>query len=118
MPRKSKLDMNMDKREELRSKILEILNIKERNNNFSLFEIDGDQEKQNEILKLEEYCLKYFSVKGWTHFRNKEKGKNVNRLYLTFIRNIFDFCNIKYINKQTSMTINNHVIYYMKYTII
>lgn len=118
MGRKSKMDINGDKKDELKKRILEILKINEDNKYFSLFEIDCDQELQNKIYELEDFCLKYFAVKGWTHFRNKEKGKINNRMYLTFIRNIFDFCEIKYINKQTSMVINNHVIYYMKYTII
>ena len=48
-----------------------------------------------------------------------KKKENINdRSYLTLIKNIFDFCDIKYINKQTSFMENGKVRYVMKYTLL
>ena len=118
MPRKTKLETNIEKYDELRDVILKILKINNNNRSFSLFEIDNDTEIQKNILELEKECEKYFAVKSWTYFRNKNRGKIDARSYLTFLRNLFHFLNIQYYNKQTSMMVNGHVVYYMKYTII
>ena len=118
MVKKSKLENNYEKRDELKIMILKLLKINDNNRSFSLFEIDSDEDLQKQIFELENFCEKYFSVKSWSHFRNKQNGRLNNRTYLTFIRNIFNFCNIEYYNKQTSMLINNNVVYYVKYTIL
>lgn len=118
MTRKTKLEINFDKKDELRGNILKILNIDNNNRSFNLFDLDNDIEIQKKIFELEKECEKYFAVKNWTYFRNKNRGKIDVRSYLTLLRNILNFCNIQFINKQTSMMINGHVVYYMKYTIL
>lgn len=118
MPKVTKLEKNYEMRQILKDKILDILKINQENRNFTLYDLDDNDDQLKRIYELEEMCEKYFAVKSWTHFRNKDKNKLSKRSYLTLIRNIFDFCEIKYYNKQTSMMINNRVIYYMKYTVL
>lgn len=118
MPKVTKLEKNYEMRQILKDKILDILKINAENRSFTLYEIDNNEDQLKRIYELEEICEKYFAVKSWTHFRNKDKKKLTKRAYLTLIKNIFDFCEIKYYNKQTSMVINNSIIYYMKYTVL
>ena len=118
MPRKSKIEINGDKRDEMKMKLLEILEITEDKSYFTLNEIDSNEEMKKRILELEKDCQKYFTTGSWTYFINKKKGKINDRSYLTFLRNIMNECNIGYINKQTSTIKDGKVIYMTKYMII
>ena len=118
MPKKSKLEINGDKRDEMKKRLLNILEITNDKNYFILTEIDSNEEMKKRILELESDCQKYFTTGSWTYFINKKKGKINDRSYLTFVRNIMNECNIMYINKQTSTIKDGKVIYMMKYLII
>ena len=118
MPKKSKLELNFAKRDEIKNKLLELLGINDNNKIFYLYKLDADKELQGKILELQSDCEKYFATGGWTFFRNKKHEKLNDRSYLTFIRNVLNFCDVKYINKQTSMIDNGQVKYIMKYIII
>jgi len=118
MPRKSKLEINFNKKDEIKNKLLSLLAITDDNKVFYLYIIDDNEELRNKILELDKECSEYFPVGAWTYFRNKKNEKITDRPYLTLIRNIFNLCDVKYINKQTSTIIDGKTVYYMKYTII
>jgi hypothetical protein len=118
MPRKSKLELNFNKKDEIKTKILTILDLNDANKVFFLHNLDANKDLQNKVIELGTECEKYFSIGSWTYFRNKKKDILNDRSYLTLIKNIFDFCDIKYINKQTSFMDNGTVKYVMKYTLL
>jgi hypothetical protein len=118
MPRKSKLELNINKKDEIKNQILLLLNLNDDNKFFFLHKLDENKELQNKITELGAACEKYFATGSWTYFRNKKKESINDRSYLTLIKNIFDFCDIKYINKQTSFMENGKVRYVMKYTLL
>jgi len=118
MPNKSKLQQNNKLIPIIKNKILDILNITNNKNYFYLPDIDENIDIQNKIIELGDECSQYFSISNWTYFRNKKNNKLNSRSYLTLLKNILKFCNIKYINKQTSKIENNKIVYLMKYYII
>jgi hypothetical protein len=98
-------------------KLIQILGITKDKNNFSLFDMDKDQNKINNILFLEKDVEKYFATSRMSYFNNKKNNKDTNRPYLNLIRNILKALDITYYNKVTTITIDsikhNTIKYYI-----
>jgi len=98
-------------------KLINILGITEEKNNFSLYEMDLDQEKINNIIGLEEEVKQYFATSRMSYFNNKKENNESNRPYLNLTRNILNAMKVKYYNKVTTITINgikhNTIKYYI-----
>jgi len=107
MPKNSRDNLYKNEQEQIKNKVLEILEITQDKNFFTLYELDNNMEKQNAILALESECEKYFACGQWTYFRNKMKDNNKDRPYLLLSRNILSACNVDFYNKNTTLTIDN-----------
>ena len=62
MPRKSKLELNINKKDEIKNQILVLLNLNDDNNFFFLHKLDENKELQNKITELGTECEKYFAT--------------------------------------------------------
>ena len=96
MPKNSKDNLYKNEQIEIKNKLLQILNITQEKKSITLYEIDNDTNKQNEILSLENDCEKYFVSSTWTYFRNK-RDKIINeRPYLLLLKNILSSTKIDF----------------------
>jgi len=119
MPKNSKENLYKNEQLNVKNKILEILNINQDNNYFTLYDLDNNTEKQNAILALEGDCEKYFGISNWSYFRYKRENKqNIERPYLLLIRGILSNCNIEFEREQISLKINKTNIITSKYKLV
>jgi len=81
MPKK--VEQFANERIQVLNQMLQILGINEQNNMFSLHKLDGDINKQNEIIGLEDDIKKYFLCGEWTCFKKKDSCK---RRWLSMIK--------------------------------
>ena len=81
MPKK--VEQFVNERTQVLNQMLQILGINEQNNMFSLHKLDGDVDKQNEIIGLEDDIKKYFLCGEWTCFKKKDSCK---RRWLSMIK--------------------------------
>ena len=77
------IDKYDNERKKVIDKLLNILEIDDNNDKFSLHELDSNENKQNKILELESDIKKYFICSNWTCFKMKNK---INRRWLSFIK--------------------------------
>ena len=80
-------------RAELLKRILEILEITDKNKMLSLKELDENKEKQDLILSLEADVKKYFYYSRWCYFIHK--NKNLKRDYLSLLKSLLKNLNVK-----------------------
>jgi len=80
MPKK--VDKFINERNEIFSKLLNILNVTDKSNTFYLHELDGSEEKQKQIMDLVPDIKKYFICSTWTCFCKDD----VKRNYLSIIK--------------------------------
>jgi hypothetical protein len=69
---------------EIVARLNSILGLNEKNNKFILEELKGDEEKQKQIIGLEEDVKKYFACRGWAYF-----NKDVDTKWLSLMRSIY-----------------------------
>lgn len=86
-----------EQRNKILNRLLEILEIDEKNNVLVLKKLDKDIEKQNKIMELEGDIKKYFICSKWSIFNNKDR--KLKRAYLSLIKMIFKDLNIKMTSK-------------------
>jgi hypothetical protein len=116
--RKARLDKD---REEMKDKILKILDIDIKNkdkNSLILYELDKNIQLQEIILSLENECKEKFRCSNWTFFVYKREGKTSDRLYLILLKNILSECNIEYVNTQLYIYDNDQKHKTIKYVFI
>ena len=82
-----------NERKELVNKILNILEINDKNKMFSLKDVDENNDKQQKIMELEPDIKKYFLCSRWTYFSNK--NRECKRNYLSLIKAIMKDMNVK-----------------------
>jgi hypothetical protein len=82
-----------NERKELLQKLLNILEINDKNKMFSLKELDENNDKKTKILELEQDIKKYFLCARWTYFSNK--NRECKRNYLSLIKAIMKDMNVK-----------------------
>ena len=87
------IDKFTNERNDILQKILNILEITEKNKMFSLKELDENNDKQNNIIALEDNIKKYFLCSRWTYFSNK--NRKFKRNYLSLIKAIMKDMNVK-----------------------
>jgi predicted RNA-binding protein with RPS1 domain len=85
-----------NERKEILQKILNILEITDKNNILSLKELDENNKKQKNIIDLEPDIKKYFLCSRWTYFSNK--NRQFKRNYLSLIKAIMKDMNIKMVS--------------------
>lgn len=78
-------------RKDILDKILNILSISKTGDIFYIDDLDGDVEKQNQILELEDDIKKCFSASGWKCLA--EEG--VLKKYVSIVKYILKHMNIK-----------------------
>jgi len=81
---KLKSELYKKEQQEIMNKIIEILNLDE-NNSITLYELDNNKKKHDEILKLTPDIRKYFTFTCIKGVQNPEK---VKRPWLSIIRHI------------------------------
>lgn len=119
MPRNSKVSLFKVEQLQVKDKLLDILNINQDKNYFTLYELDNNIEKQNQIIALENDCEKYYSCSEWTYFRYKRENKINERPSLVLAKNILASHDIELVNTKVSVTTNdNKKIVTSKYVII
>lgn len=119
MPKNSKDNLYKNEQLNVKTKLLDILNINQDKNYFTLYDLDNNTEKQNAILALEADCEKYFGTSNWSYFRYKRENKpNVERPYLLLIRGILSNSNINFEREQMSIKVNKTNIITSKYKIV
>jgi len=120
MPKNSKDNLYKNEQLNVKNKILDILNINQDKNFFTLYDLDNNTEKQNAILALEADCEKYFAVSRWTYFASKkDTSKPIERPALVLAKNILNSLNVELVNTKMSITTNdNKKIITSKYVII
>jgi hypothetical protein len=112
MPKK--IDKFTDERNEVFSKLLNILNITGNSNQFYLHELDTNENKQKEIIDLGSDIKKYFICSTWTCFCKD----NVKRNYLSIIKYMMKDMDYNMIStrttiKDTSGNVHNATLYYV-----
>ena len=75
-----------EERQNILTKLLDILEINDKNKIFSLHDLDINIDKQNAILNLEKDIKKYFVCSKWSYFNQKTKG--FKRNYLSLIKSV------------------------------
>lgn len=118
MPKNNKESMYVNERLEVKTRLLQILNIVSNNNYFILYNLDNDIEKQQQIIALAIDCEKYFATSRWVYFFNKKENKESDRPYLNLIRNILQATKTEFFNKPCSFTLDNIKHTSVKYFII
>ena len=100
---KTKTELYMNERQIVLEKLLEILNINDKNKIFYLYELDNDKKKQNLILELEPDIKKYFNCCSWACFVKP----TMKRKFLSIIKNIMKVMNYNMIAKRKLIKIND-----------
>jgi hypothetical protein len=95
----------VDSFEEQRNKILidlfSIIGITEKNNTFSLIDLEQDLDKQNKIYELEEDIKRYFICSSWVCFKAK---KIIKRRWLAIVRNLLEHTGYQIFSTQRMIT--------------
>ena len=117
--RNSKIQVNKKNCRLVLKKLIDIIQLTEKKNSFSLYELDLDHEKINNIIGLENEVKEYFATSRMSYFNNKKEENESNRPYLNLTRNILKAMKVKYYNKVTTITINgikhNTIKYYINF---
>ncbi len=109
------IDKFTNERNDVLQKILNILEITEKNNKFSLKELDNNIEKQNAIIELESEIKKIFICSRWSYFSNK--NRQFKRNYLSLIKTLCKQMDVKLITstmtKKYDNTTESETYYYI-----
>ena len=92
-------------REEICNKIISILNLKE-DNNFILYDLDNNIEKQQKILELKQEIQKYFACSTISSFKPNFECK---RPYLNIIRSILRQQNYTFVGNDIELKMENNL---------
>jgi hypothetical protein len=79
----SKKEKYEEEQKNIVRKLNEILGLNEKNNKFILEELKQDEEKQKQIIGLEEDVKKYFAYSNWGYFRNENITNDTKTISLT-----------------------------------
>jgi hypothetical protein len=90
-----KNDKYQKEQEQVVKKLNSILEIDEANNRFLLEQLKQDEEKQKQILELEEDVKKFFVYHDWPYFKN-----TVSNRWLSLLRSIYKHTNYEITYKQ------------------
>lgn len=99
-------DKYQNEREEICNKLIEILQLDE-NNNFLLYDLEEDTNKQQNILEMKEEIKKYFAVSCISSFKPNFKCK---RPYLNIVRSILRQQNYTFKGSDYSLKFDNGLI--------
>lgn len=99
-------DKYQNEREEICNKLIEILQLDE-NNNFLLYDLEEDTNKQQNILEMKEEIKKYFAVSCISSFKPNFKCK---RPYLNIVRSILRQQNYTFEGSDYSLKFDNGLI--------
>lgn len=83
MPKK--IDNYKNEREEIKNKFIQILNLQNDNDEYSLIIDNINNEQQQNILNLETDIRKYFICGNWSCIRRKD----LNKRWLSFVKYVF-----------------------------
>lgn len=108
------INKNMD---QIKLKILSILEITTLNNKFIVQELDNNLEKQKCILELEEDIKINFPVTIWSYYIKNKKDILVHRPYINLIRIVLSSCNVNYLIKNSFIKIDNKTVNITTYII-
>ena len=99
-------DKYQNEREKICNKLIEILQLDE-NNNFLLYDLEEDNNKQQNILEMKEEIKKYFAVSCISSFKPNFKCK---RPYLNIVRSILRQQNYTFEGSDYSLKFDNGLI--------
>lgn len=99
-------DKYQNEREEICNKLIEILQLDE-NDNFLLYDLEEDTNKQQNILEMKEEIKKYFAVSCISSFKPNFKCK---RPYLNIVRSILRQQNYTFEGSDYSLKFDNGLI--------
>ena len=113
------IDKYTIERNNILQKILEILEISENNNLFSLKKLDENETKIKQIMDIEPDIKKYFLCSRWNYYSNKKR--EFKRNYLSLIKAVMKDLNVKMISSTLIRKIDNnktksetYYIFYLK----
>jgi hypothetical protein len=102
-------------RKQVLQKMLDILGITDTNKMFSLKELDANEQKQNDIIALEQDIKKYFICSKWNYFNNK--NREFKRSYLCLLKAVMKDTNTNLISSQLVKKIDGNNEYETFYII-
>jgi len=100
------IDKYTIERNNILQKILEILEISENNNLFSLKKLDENETKIKQIMDIEPDIKKYFLCSRWNYYSNKKR--EFKRNYLSLIKAVMKDLNVKMISSTLIRKIDNN----------
>jgi hypothetical protein len=108
----TKKDIFKDARENLINKFNIILEMTPENMSFYLYHLENNQHKQEQIIALEYDIKKYFKCGTWSYFT-----KGTKKSYLSLIRSVYKDMDYTITRRNTSISVNNQLIYTQIYVI-
>jgi hypothetical protein len=98
-----------DERNDIISKLFNILGINDMNITVSLHDLDTNKIKQNQIIELVLDIKKYFICSKWSCFR--KPAESIGRYYLSIIKNLIKNMNYNIFAKRTHLRDINNIAY-------
>ncbi len=112
--RRPKHELFEKEREEIITKINEILGINNDNNILYLYDLQNDMDKKEKILALVNDIQKYFSASDWGFFKKESSREN----YILLCKSVYKDMNWQVFSSNTNITRDNKKIRTIKYGII
>jgi hypothetical protein len=100
-------DIYTEERQIVLNKLFDILEVNEKNKKISLTELDNNEKKQNDIMNLIDDIKKYFFCSKWTYFKHKKR--QMKRIYLSLIKNIMRYMNVKIVTSVLYKTYSGNI---------
>jgi hypothetical protein len=110
-----KKDKYEKEQQEIVRKLNGILGLDEKNNKFVLEELKQDEEKQKQIIGLEEEVKKYFVYNRWPYFN---KNKEIENKWMSLLKSIYKSGGYNMVFKNITILLNEKKIATKEYYII
>ena len=107
--RPKKNDIFIKERDEIITKLNDILEITNEKNWFILYDLNNDIEKQNKILSLKDDIKKYFICSKWAFFNSSTHNK-IKKDYLSLIRSVYKYMNYQITYKTKKINNDTEII--------
>jgi hypothetical protein len=107
-------DIYINERLEVVSKLNNILGLNDNNDNFILYELENNEDKQKQIYDLESDIKNSFKYAKWSYFNGKKSQKG----YLSILKSIYKSMNYNIFSKSYKLKQEDKLIHTKKYFIL
>jgi hypothetical protein len=107
-------DIYLNERLQVVDKLNKILGLDDINDNFILFELENNEDKQKQIYGLENDIKNYFKYAKWSYFN----GRKSNKGYLSILKSIYKSMNYSIFSKSYKIKKEDKLIHTKKYFIV